>query len=158
VDEVRLADFFASRELEPGPIEASRLDREIARFLEVPSNTIVWISEWTLTKTAFNHPDIDFQDYLKIPEILGQGFAIPGNQRNALEIRYIDTHAPIYRMWRVVLKVTRIREVFVTSFSRTHMKDTRRTYRRALRTKTLLRDIKNQLARTVLMRSRQSAT
>ena len=158
MDEVRLADFFASRELEPGPIEASRLDPEIAQLLGVPGNTVAWISEWTLTKTGFSHPEIDFQDYLKIPEILARGFAIPGNQHDSLEIRYIDTHAPIYRMWRVVLKVTRIKEVYVTSISRTHMKDTRRTYRRALKTKTLLRDLKNQLARTVLMRPRQSAT
>lgn len=149
MDDVRLANYVAG--LDPGPIEAWRVDRGIASVLEVTPGTIVWLSDYTLTKTRFRHSEINYADYQKMPEILSSGFAIPGNKNRTVELCHIDTSsAENFSLWRVCLKATHRGEVFVTLFHRLHMKEARRLYRRARRRGVLIRDHKDELARRVL--------
>ena len=151
MDDVQLANYVAG--VDPGPIEAWRIDREIAPILDVGIGTIVWLSDYTLTKTKYRHPEIDFADYCKIPEILASGFAMPGKIKRTVELCHIDTGSSDFKLWRIVLKSTSRNEVFVTLFHRLDMKEARRLYRRAHKKGTLLRDHKNGLARRTLHRA-----
>ena len=148
MDDVQLANYVAG--IDPGPVEAGRVDRNIATILGVKAGTIVWLSEYTLTKTGFRHPEIDFSDYQKIPEILTSGFAAPGNKKRTVDMCHIDTASGDFKLWRVCLKATRQDEVFVTLFHRVDMKEARRLYRRARKKGRLLRDHKTALARRIL--------
>ncbi len=71
MDDVQLANYLAG--MDPGPVEAWRVDRILARALGVRPRTVVWISDYNLTKIGFGHPEMDFRDYCKIPEILAGG-------------------------------------------------------------------------------------
>ena len=152
MDDVQLANYIAG--VDPGPIEAGRLDHEIAKSLRVSTGSVVWLSDYTLTKTKFRHKEIGFADYMKLPDILAEGFAAQGNKAGTIEICHIDTSAPKYKLWRICQKITHRSEVFVTMFHRIDMKETRRLYRRAEKKKTLIRNHKNQLARRILRRAR----
>ena len=148
MDDVQLANYVAG--IDPGPVDAGRVDPEIARFLGVKAGTIVWLSNYTLTKTKFKHPEINFADYRKMPEILSSGFAASGNKKRTVEICHVDTSSPGFTLWRVCLKSTHRDEVFVTLFHRLHMKEARRLYRRTVKKGSLLREHKNELARRLL--------
>lgn len=148
LDDVQLANYLAG--IDPGPVEAGRVDHEIAHILGVKTGTIVWLSDYTLTKTSFYHPEIDFRDYQKMPEILSSGFAASGNKKRTVQICHVDTASSKFKLWRVCLKATRHDEVFVTLFHRLHMKEARRLYRRTVKRGFLLREHKNELAQRML--------
>lgn len=151
LDDVQLADYVLG--IDPGPVEAGRVDHVIASILNVKAGTIVWLSDYTLTKTKFRHPEIDFTDYCMMPEILFSGFATPGKKKRSVELCHVDTDSRGFKLWRVILKGTRRNEVFVTLFHRLDMKEARRLYRRAHKKGTLLRDHNNGLARRTLRRA-----
>jgi hypothetical protein len=151
LDDVQLANYVAG--IDPGPVHAGRVDQKIASVLCVKAGTIVWLSDYTLTKTKYRHPEIDFADYRKIPEILSSGFAVAGKKKRTIELCHIDTGSSDFKLWRVILKTTSRNEVFVTLFHRLDMKEARRLYRRARKKGALLRDHKNELARRTLHRA-----
>ena len=148
MDDVQLANYVAG--IVPGPVEAGRVDREIASILSVTAGTTVWLSDYTLTKIKYRHPEINFADYRKMPEILTSGFVVSGKKKRTAELCHIDTGSSKFKLWRVILKSTGRDEVFVTLFHRLDMKEARRLYRRAHKKGTLLRDHKNELARRTL--------
>lgn len=151
MDDVQLANYLAG--IDPGPVEAGRADREFAELLGVDAGTLIWLSDYTLTKTWAFHSEITFEDYCNIPNVLSHGFVIPGNKRRTIQTYHVDTNDDVYKMWRVCLKSTSKNEVFVTLLHRVQMKEMRRVYRRAVRRGELLRDHKHQLARHMLRRA-----
>lgn len=148
MDDVQLANYVAGSD--PGPVVVGQVNREMAHFLSVRSRALILLSDYTLTKTRYRHKEIGFRDYKLLPEILANGFVMPGNKKKSVEVCYIDTSMQIFRLWRVCLKGVLPFEVYVTMFHRLHMKEARRLYRRAWRRGTLLRDHKNQLAQRLL--------
>ena len=92
VDDVQLANYIAGTD--PGPVEAWRIDAETLRALRLQAGTVVWISDYTLTKTAFVRPEFEFRDYVRLPEILSEGFMIQGNKRRSVEYCHADTTGP----------------------------------------------------------------
>lgn len=149
MDVVRLANYLAG--LDPGPIEAWRLDIKIARILRVKPGTIAWLSAYTLTKTRYRHPEINYSDFQMIPEILALGFATPGNKERSVDLCHLDTtEAAKFKLWRVCLKATHTDEVFISMFHRSNLKEARRLYRRAKKRNALLRDHKREMARRLL--------
>jgi len=114
---------------------------------------VVLLSDYNLTKTKYRHPKIDFQDYIRLPEILSVGFVVPGNRNRSVEICHIDISAKDYKLWAICLKVTQGEEVFMTMFHRFRLKEARRIYRRAQRRGELIRDHQNKLARRILQRA-----
>jgi len=133
-----------------GPVEASRAHGEIAQILAVTAGTQILLSDHTITKTGFKHKEINFQDYLMLPEIISNGFVYPSNKESGIVIFHINTDQPTFRLWCVCLKRTKNNEVFITMFHRSSMKDARRLYRRAKKKQNLLRDHKSQLAQRLL--------
>lgn len=148
MDEVQLANYVAG--IDPGPVVAGQVDREMAKHLAVRAGALILLSDFTLTKTKYRHPEIDFRDYKMLSTILSNGFVTPGNKARSVEVCYLDTTPPAFRLWRVSLKATRLYEVYVTMFHRLNKKEARRLYRRARRRRTLLRDHKGQLAQREL--------
>lgn len=138
VDDVQLANYMAGTD--PGPVEAWRVDDATSKALSVQTGTVVWISDYTLTKTAFVHPEIEFQDYVRLPEILSEGFMIQGNKKRSVEYCHADTTGPKFRLWCVSVRATLQSEAFITMIRRGNLKDVRRKYRRAIRHNSLLRD------------------
>jgi len=152
MDDVQLSNWYAGHDRQP--VEAYRLDDiKLARALGVTVGTPVWLSDYTLTKTQLVHKEINFQDYRKLPEILAEGFITPANQKRSVLITHADINNEHYRFWRVCLKATREDEVFVTMFHRSHLKDVRRVYRRALRQQKFLRDHKSKPVRQIIGRT-----
>ena len=155
MDDVELANYVAG--IEPGPIEAWRVDHGLANALGVKPGTVVLLSDYTLTKTRYKHPEIIYSDYQKLPEILACGFVTLGKRKRTIELCHIDTSNTYnFKLWRVCLKATRKNEVFVTLFHRLDMKEARRLHRRAQKQNTLLRDHLNELARRMLRRASHS--
>ena len=154
LDDVQLANYVAG--IDPGPVEAGRISRDIAEYLGVPEGSVILLSDYNLTKTKFRHKEIDFQDYIKLPDILAEGFVIPGNRNRSVEICHLDVSTSDYRFWALCLKVTREEEVFMTMFHRFNLKEARRLYRRAQRRDELIRDHQNELARRILRRTRSA--
>lgn len=148
MDDVQLANYLAGTE--QGPIEAWRTDTATSRALGVQPGTIVWISDHTLTKTKFVHSEIDFRDYVRLPEILSNGFMIPGNKRRSVEVCHLDMTGPRFKFWCVSIRATSRSEVFITMIRRGNLKDVRRKYRKAMRQASFLRNHTNQLARHLL--------
>ncbi len=113
----------------------------------MPEGTVAWISDWTLTKTQFRHPEVNFQDYVRLPDILSRGYLVPGNKRRCVEACYADVGAQPFKFWHAALKTTQGDEVFVTTLHRSGLADFIRIYRRAAGRGTVLRDHENNLAR-----------
>ena len=152
MDDVQLANWYAGADR--SPVETYRIyEPALFHALGVSCGTVVWLSDYTLTKTRYAHKEIDFRDYQRIPEILSEGFVSPGNKRTSLEFLHVDLCAQDFRFWRVCLKATKNDEVFVTMFHRSHLKDARRLYRRSHRRKTVLRDHKSEPVRRLLGRT-----
>lgn len=149
MDDVQLANYTAGTD--PGPVEVWRADAVMALALGVGRGTVVWLSDYTLTKISFTHPEIDFRDYTRLPDILSKGFMTRGNRPRSVEICYVDTHGTRYRYWRVCLKATSRGEIFVSTIHRSGVDDFRRLYRRAARRNSLIKDHKSELARHLLM-------
>jgi len=150
MDEVQLANYLAG--IDPGPIEAGRVDLAVARLLSVSPSSPVFLSDYTLTKTRFRHPDIDYQDYCHLPTILSRGYVVRGRSPLAAEIVHVETRGNNVRGWDLVLKKTAKKELFVTMFHRTNLVDARRLYRRASRNNWLVRDVKDEMTRHLLGR------
>ena len=149
MDDVQLANWYAGKDR--SRVEAYRVfDPALTRALGVENGAVVWLSDYTLTKTGFVHKEIDFRDYERLPEILSSGFVLPGNKKHSVVVIHADLSGERFVFWSVGLKGTASREVFVTMFRRSHLKDARRLYRRTHRTGTLLRDHKEALVRRLL--------
>ena len=147
MDDVQLANWYAG--LDVGPVGVCRLfEHSLLAALKVPSGSTVWLSDYTLTKIAFSHKEIDFRDYQRLPEIISAGFVVPGNKQRTIEVDHADLGGPRYRFWRACLKATaQHNDVYITMFHRSHLKDMRRLYRRAHKKGFLLRDHKDTPAR-----------
>ena len=96
------------------------------------------------------HKEIDFRDYLRLPEILSCGFVFPGNKKRSVEVVHADLKGERFALWYVCLKGTAIREVIVTMFHKGHLSDAQRLYRKTHRTGTLLRDHEEAPVRRLL--------
>jgi hypothetical protein len=151
MDEVQLANYVAG--LDPGPVEAGRVDQLLARMLTAPASSVIWLSDWTLTKTKFRHQDVTFADYKHLPEIITLGFVIDGRERNSAELIYVEVDQFAAKCWRVCLKHTARSESFITNSQRLHVRDARRIYRRALSEGKLRRDLKDALALRLMRRA-----
>lgn len=139
MDEVKLANWYAGVDREPVNV-CHLYDKTLISALEVRSGAIVWLSDYTLTKTRFAHKEIDFRDYKMLPQIVARGFVVSGNKRRSIEIIYADLAGPRFKFWHVCLKGTRPDEVYVTMFHRGNLKEIRRRYRQATRKSAVLRD------------------
>jgi hypothetical protein len=151
MDDVQLANYIAGTD--PGPLEAGRVDSLLARLLTAPAGSVIWLSDWTLTKTKFRHADIDFADYRRLPEILTMGFVIDGRELHSAEVMFVEPAQFSAKCWRVRLKHTAKSESFITNFQRIHLRDARRIYRRALSAGRLRRDLDGPLAQRLLRRA-----
>ena len=149
MDDVQLSNWYYG--IDSGPVEAYRIfDQMLYRALGVESGAVVWLSDYTLTKTKIKHKEIGFQDYLRMSEILAAGFVSPGNKKRSVEIVHAELSGSSYKFWRVCLKGTAKDSVFVSMFHRTKQKEARRLYRRSLKRGTLLRDHKEAPMRQLL--------
>ena len=151
MDDVQLANYIAGTHT--GPVEAWRTGSVSSLHLLVPEQTIVWISDYNLTKTRIVHPEVDFQDYLQLPEILAKGFATPGNKKRCVEFCHVELDTSKNRFWSVSIKATKTDEVYLTMLRRGNFLDIRRRYRRAVRHQKLLRDHQNAKVRRLLGRT-----
>jgi len=125
----------------------------VAKHLNVAEGTPIFLSDYNLTKTKFKHPEITFQDYRELPQILERGFAAYGHKKRSVQIVFLDASATKYRLWSVSLKATRDSRVFLTMIHTYNIKDARRVYRRATKRGELIRDHQGQLARHELQRA-----
>ena len=147
MDVVALANFFAEKELEPGPIEAWRADHCLAAALGVPVGTVVWLSYYNFLKTCLAHRDVTFAEFEKLPVILSRGFVFRGRKRTAEICHWIDGR-PI----KIVLKATSKNEVYLKTFHRVHWKEARRLFRRAKDEQSLCREPETELAQQLMSR------
>lgn len=154
LDVVRLANYVAG--LDSGPIAVARVIPEMAVELCVRLGTPIWLSDYTMTKTTFRHPEINFQDYLKLPAILSDGFIVKGRRSRSIEVYHVEPCGTEVHSWRVAVKATVHDEVFVKMFHRYNLADARRMRRRAEKSKTLLRECRDEKARLLLSRARSS--
>ena len=139
MDDVQLANWYAGDT--HNLVEVYRVfEPVLIRALGVESGAIVWLSDYTLTKTGLMHPEIDFRDYQRLPEIISTGFVSPGNKKRSVEIIHADLSGERFKFWHVSLKEKARDTVFVNMFHRGRLKNVRRLYRRAHKKGTLLRD------------------
>lgn len=156
MDDVQLANWFAGHDRTS--VEVYRVfDPTLFTALGVNCGAVVWLSDYTLNKTKYSHPEVDFRDYQRMPEILSNGFVSPGNKKSSLEVLHVDLGTQPFRFWRVCLKGTTNDEAFVTMFHRSHLKDARRLYRRSHKRGTVLRDHKSEPVRRLLGRTGTAA-
>ena len=139
MDDVALANYSVG--LHHENIEAWRVDGLIAAVLRIRIGTVVWLSDYNLTKIGFEH-------FRKLPRILADGVVVRGRHRTA-EIFAVNLDAPM----KAVLKATRSGEVFLTTLHRIRCSEVRRLYRKAKRSGALVRDVENDLARRLLHRA-----
>lgn len=144
MDELKLADYFAGLHRED--IEAGRLDAVLAGILGMVAGTVVWLSDWTLTKVRFRHAEISLQHYLKIPVILREGFALRGRKGLGLEIYWIDGWTSAAHGYGLCMKRTAKNDVYITTFHPIHFSEVRRKYRGAERRGQLVRPLRTELA------------
>ena len=144
MDELKLADYFAGLHREA--IEAGRLDAVSARALDMETGTIVWLSDWTLTKVGFRHSEITYQHYLKVPTILREGFVLRGRKGRGLEFYWIEGWERTQHGYCLCVKRTKARDVYVTTFHPIHSNEVRRKYRGAERKGLLIRPLKTESA------------
>lgn len=151
LDDVRLANYIAG--IDPGPIEAGRVYGPIALALRVRPGTPVLLSDYTMTKTSYRHGEVTFQDYMRLPSVLASGFAVPGRLPRTVEFAHFDYWFRGMRWWHAVIKATVREEVYVTLFHRSNLGEARRIYRRAAKRGEIIRDVEEQLARTLRLRA-----
>lgn len=144
LDEFKLANYFAGLHREN--IEAGRLDATVAAALGMAAGTVVWLSDWTLTKVRFRHGEITYRDYLKVPVVLREGFVVRGRKATSIEIYWSVGWVRATPGYRLCLKRTRAGDLFVTTFHPIHFKEIRRVYRGAERKRLLIRPLKTELA------------
>ena len=144
MDEVKLADYFAGLHRET--VAAGRLDAASARALDMEPGTIVWLSDWTLTKLRFRHSEVTYQHYLRIPSVLREGFALHGRKPASLEFYWVERWEPATHGFCLCLKRTKTHDVYITTFHPIHFSEVRRKYRGAERTGLLIRPLKTELA------------
>lgn len=144
MDELKLANYFAGLHREN--IEAGRLDAASARAVGMDAGTIVWLSDWTLTKVGFRHREITYQHYLKIPTVLREGFVLRGRKGAGLEFYWVEGWEAATHGYCLCLKRTRARDIYVTTFHPIHFNEVRRKYRGAERKELLVRPPKPELA------------
>ena len=114
----------------------------------------VLLSDYAHTKISFEHPELTFADYCRIPEILRLGYACKSARTTpSVDVYYLDTYLPKPRGWHLAIKTTSKREIYVATFHLVNLKELRRTYNRAIRTKTLIQEPKRELARRISRRA-----
>jgi hypothetical protein len=148
MDDVRLANFFAGREIEPGPIEAWRADHWLARALGVRLGEVVLLSYDNFVKSMMSHPEITFAEYMLLPKVFSEGFIYRGSRRSAV-ICYFDTGKPL----KVVAKATRYGEIYIKTVHRIGRDEVKRLFKGAERRGAVIRGSKAELARQLLRRA-----
>ena len=136
MDDVALADYIAG--FHANNVEAGRLDAVCAKLLGVPSQTLIWFSDYTFLKLKQRHGEINFSHYKHMPRILLQGFLAHGRKPNLLDLWWIG--GPENQALFVVLKATRKAEVFVETFHPISLKEVRRLLKRAKQDGRLVRE------------------
>jgi hypothetical protein len=138
VDDVGLANYIAGFSF--GHVEAGRVDRICAELLGVEIGVEIWFSDYTLMKLRQRHGDINFAHYRHMPSILLQGFLAQGRFPNLLELWWVGQIGSETLAFSVVLKATKRGEVFVETFHRVHLKESRRLRNKARREGRLVRE------------------
>jgi hypothetical protein len=138
MDDVALANYIAGSYF--GHVEAGRLDYTCAKLLGLYPCIEIWFSDYTLLKLRQRHGDINFQHYRHMPSILLHGFLAKGRDTNILELWWIGDTGQGIAAFFVALKATRKGEVFVATFHRIHLRESRRLLKRARRDSRLIRE------------------
>jgi len=138
MDDVALANYIAG--VHKGNVEAGRVDRMCAQLLSVPMGTEIWFSSYTLEKLRRKHGEINFSHYRHLPAILLNGFLARGRHEKLIDLWWIDVEALPSAEYFVVLKATRKAEVFIETFHRINIKETRRLIKRAKKEGRLFRE------------------
>jgi hypothetical protein len=105
-------------------------DPALAGFVGASTRPVL-LSWETVVKQKQRHPDISFDEYRIVPNVVRCGMAA---QERPNELVFCYDHSPEHR-YRLMIKVTFPGELFVTSFHRTKPRQTRAILARA----TLLR-------------------
>jgi hypothetical protein len=139
MDDVALANYIAGSHFDY--VEAGRLDHVCADLLGVASGTEIWFSDYTLMKLRLRHGDINFSHYKHMPSILLRGFIAKGRKPGFLELWWVDHGSRDHEAaaYFIVLKATKKGEVFVETFHRAHLKESRRLHRKSEREGRLIR-------------------
>jgi hypothetical protein len=140
MDDVALANYIAGSHF--GNVEAGRLDHLCAGLLDLEPGTEIWFSDYTMMKLRLRHGDINFSHYKYMPSVLLRGFIARGRKLGLLELWWVD-HGSSARepaAYFIVLKATKRGEVFVETFHRAHIKESRRLHRKAKREGRLIRE------------------
>jgi hypothetical protein len=141
MDDVALADYVAG--CFDGPVEAGRVDRLCAGLLGVSCGIPIWLSAFTLEKLRRKHGDINFQHYRHMPSILLHGFVARGRKPNLVDLWWVTRSSGETIGFFVVLKATRKGEVYVETFHRIDLKESRRLLKRARANELIVREQAN---------------
>ena len=135
MDDVALANFVAGAYF--GNVEAGRVGRLCGQLLAIEPGTAIWFSEYTLMKLRERHGEINFLHYPRMKELLLEGFIAQGRGKHLVELWWIDANNR--QGFSAVIKATKKREVFVATFHRTDIKESRRLYAKSMREGRLVR-------------------
>ena len=135
MDDVALANFVAGSYF--GNVEAGRVDRLCGRLLAIEPGTAIWFSEYTLMKLRERHGEINFSHYPRMKELLLEGFVAQGRGKHLVDLWWIDLSS--HQAFIAVLKATAKREVFVATFHRIDVKESRRLFAKSQREGRLVR-------------------
>jgi len=139
MDDVALANYIAGSHF--GNVEAGRVDQLCASLLGVDPSTEIWFSDFTLMKLRLRHGDINFSHYKHMPSVLLRGFIARGRKAGLIELWWVSPGCgEDAAAYFIVLKATKRGEVFVETFHRAHLKESRRLHRKALREGRLVRE------------------
>lgn len=123
------------------------MDFFVASALGVKPWTTVWLSDDNITKIRFKHPEITYQEYLKIPEILAYGVLMASRKARSVRFLYCETQADAISVKYACLKATKDGRVFLTNLQVVDSKEAGRLYRQAVKNGWLLRHPENELTR-----------
>lgn len=146
MDEVALANYFAGPGVEPDPIEAWRVDADVARALGVPLRTVARLSYDNFVKITLKHDDVTFADLKRFAAIAeSPATFVARDVRRSAQLIHLDPARP----FKIVLRATRRNEVYLVTFHRTRADEARRLRRRAIKQGRLIRDLKTKPARSI---------
>jgi hypothetical protein len=138
MDDVALANYVAG--ISFANVEAGRLDGLCGQLLGLEPGIPIWLSDYTLMKLRQRHGEINFSHYGNMQFVLLKGFLAKGRESNLLELWWIGRFGAELRAFLCVLKATRKKEVFVSTFHRIDLKEARRFLKRAKKEGRLVRE------------------
>ena len=145
MDRVALANYFAGPGVETDPIEAWRVDAAVARALDVAVGTPVRLSYQNFVKITLKHQDVTFEDLSRFAEIANApSTCVARDSRRSALLIFPDPVRP----FKIVLRATRLREVYLVTFHRTRAAEARRLIRRALKGGRMVRGAETKSARS----------